>query len=90
MNDDKDRNADRAPDPTPDSEHDDTPMTRQQDVDDIPGRQKYRSARPPGDYTGDFGADGTIAHPVKGADEEASSSASDEPSPADRQDRHRP
>jgi len=65
-----------TPDPDRDSEKGDTPMTRQSDVPTIPGRQKYQSARPPGDYTEDFG-DGTIEHPVKGADD-GDDSASEE------------
>ena len=61
---------DPTPDPDSDTGKEDTPMTRQSDVPAVPGRQKYQSARPPGDYTEDFGG-GTIEHPDKGADDDA-------------------
>ena len=48
--------------------HPDTPETMQDDHEDAPGRQRYADARP-GDYGRDFQADGSTAHPVKGADE---------------------
>jgi len=73
MNDKRAPLKDAGKDVEKDVEKDDAPMTRQSDVDAVPGRQKYRSARPPGDYTEDFGTDGAIAHPVKGEDEKPAS-----------------
>lgn len=57
MSDPNDKTDEKTPDDKPETRHEDGPAT---------GRQKYPSARPPGDYTEDFGTDGTIDHPVKG------------------------
>lgn len=60
------------PAPTDDDHQPDTDRTQQTD-NPVPGRQRYRSARPPGDYTSDFEGGGTIDHPVKsGSDGEES------------------
>ena len=61
----------KHPAPTKDDDHQpDTDRTQQTD-NPVTGRQRYRSARPPGDSSTDFGGNCTLDPPVKsGSDDE--------------------